>query len=318
MVPTFVTRDNEIYINDLRRYAKGTIIVPDTANLPVVTAASSDSPPIPIEGPQDSISELYSTMHAHGASDDADVQARLAVMIRDIAYRRDLMNRHILVNHIFGVGQRPGRLQESLLLENQQTMTFEFRNGSALGSSNLEFSLEARTFQGYGVAHPEVVNWLDMRRKRAAYMAPYWLTTESALSIPVSATRDVLFVNTRDKFLLITQMMASVITTGSAGDEASEYFTCELWDAKTERKLMNQPVTFNTGFGTPQYPFILDDPLLIEPNTNLRGRFQSLITDETIEVFITLVGIQIMDDPAVFSPEQLQQPAYAGMNPLGR
>lgn len=316
MVPTFLTKDGEVYINDLRRYAKGTILTPSQANLPVVTAASSQSPPIAVEGPQDAITEVFSFMGQHGSADHADVQARLTVLIRDLAYRRELMNRPVLANHVFGNGQRPLRLQESLMLENQQTTVFELKNNSASGSSNFSFSLETRTFQGFGIAHPTVIKWRNEMRMRKAYLAPYWLTSDSAISIPVGATRDVFFSNTSDKFLLLCDIMASVITTGSAGDEAAERFTFDLWDAKTNRKLMNQPVTMNTGTGTSQYPFRLDDPMLIEPKTQVTGRFQNLLSDQTIEVFFTFAGVQCMSDPATFAPGQLIQPDVSGL-PVG-
>jgi hypothetical protein len=313
MVPTFLTKDGEVYLNDLRRYAKGTIIVPTEANSPTVIAASSDSPPIAIEGPQDAISEIFSLMGHYTVGIAGDLSDRLSVMIKDIAYRRDLMNRHCLINHVFGNGNRPSRLQESLLLENQQTITFEFRNASALGSSSYKIAAETRTFQGYGVAHPHVVEWLKGMRMRKAYLAPYWWTSDDAISIPVGATRDVYFTNTSDKFLLLCEIMATVITTGSTGTEFAERFTFELWDAKTQRRMMNQPVTMNTGTGTAQYPFRLDDPLLVEPLTQLVGRFKSLVTNGTIEVFFTFNGVQCLADPSTFSPAQLVQPNAAGL-----
>jgi hypothetical protein len=320
MIPTFLTKNGEVYINDLRRYCKGTILVPAEARMPITMAALAGSPPIAVEGPQDAATEIFSLMGNFNGAAESDATKRLKVKIHDVAYRRDLMNRPILVSQVFGSGQRPGRLHESIVLEGQQTLTFEFTNSSTdQGGAevNYNMSLEARTFQSYGVAHPQVRSWLAEQRDRKAYLAPYWWTTDNDLTITAGAENDVLFTNTSDKFLLLCDILASSISANTTSSEGTEPLTFELWDAKTGRRMMNQPVTLSTGTGNVQYPFRLEDPLLVEPSTQLVARFKSLLTGVPQDVFFTFSGVQCLADPATFAQGQMTQPTYAGL-PMGR
>jgi hypothetical protein len=314
MVPTLIEVDGEIWLNELKRYAKGCVIAPPSATNPVVVAQNSLSGPVVVEGSQDGVSEVWSFQGVHGASDATDVQNRLAVVITEQATRRQLMNRQVLASQVFGHGQRPFRLCEGLLLDGQQTMVFEFYNNSAAGgNANFYMGLEGGKFQGFGLGHKKVVEYLAIARKRKAYLAPYWLTSDADISLAASGSTRAFFTNTSDKYLLIEYIMAFVITTGSAGNEAAERFEFLITDGKTKRQLSNQHVTLNTGCGTAQYPFRLRDPLIVEPSTQIMVEFNSLLTDQAQEIFFTFAGIQCFDTLAPFAPGQLIQPQHAGL-----
>jgi hypothetical protein len=311
-----------VYLNDQKRFGKGCIVVPAEANNPVITTAGSaavptQSKPIMIEGAQEAVTELFSFVGAHGAADNADVQARLAVQITDTAYRRRLMNRYILANHVFGSAQRPYRLLKTTILDSQQTLMFEFQNPSAGGSSNFRLAFEGRKFQRYGTGTRLAEAFLADKRKEMSYLYPYWLTHENTVTLTASGLSDIWFQNTSDQWLLIGKIMATSISSGAAGNEHDEAFTFDLWDPKSERLLMNQPVTMNCGTGTAQFPYHLDPPLLIEPNTRMHMRLTSLITNVSQEVFITLGGVGCYSGAALFAPAMQNQPVGAGLAPGG-
>ena len=95
---------------------------------------------------QDSACEIYSFMGRHTPTDNANTQRRLQVEITDQRYLRRLMNRPVLANHVFGTGQYPFYMYETIMLEAQQNLVFQFINPSAAGASHFQFAMEHRKF----------------------------------------------------------------------------------------------------------------------------------------------------------------------------
>jgi hypothetical protein len=315
-----VDKSGAIFLNDVKRFGKGTILVPGEANSIAVAVANSFSSPILIEGPQEAVSEFFSLQGSHMIGDPANVAARLEVQITDVAYRRRLMNRHVLANHVFGNAQRPFRLMETTILDAQQTLMFEFKNNAVSGTSNFKIALEAWKLQRYGSGLPAARAFLADNKKRMSYLYPYWLTTEAAVTIPITngGTVDVYFRNPSDQWLLLGKLMGQSIPQAVGSDpETAELFAFDLWDPKSERKLNNQPVTLNTGTGTAQFPFLLDPPLLVEPLSNIHMRLYNLLSAYTQEVFLTFAGVGCYTGAALFAPEQQNQPANAAAIPQG-
>lgn len=297
MLPVFV-KDNKgnIYLNELVRYVKGTIIVPASSQIPVVSPAAASaavpgfSPPVIVEGSEDGFSEIYSFMGEHGAADNSDVTNRLAVQITDNAWRRRLMNRDVLADHVFGNNLQPLFVPESIFLEGQQTMTFQFTNNSTAGSSNFRFALEARKFQATALSNSKVIEFLRDMRQRKAQLYPFWQTSDSAVSIPAGGTVDSFFTIDRTHTVLVLTAMGRALTTGVAGD-TQEKALVELFDPETDRPLQNQPVAFNCAAGTSRFPYVFPTGWLCPPNTKIHARFTNLITDQATEIFFTFHGV---------------------------
>jgi hypothetical protein len=318
MLPTWVNDSRgTVYINDFKRYVKGVSLVPPVGQNPLVTAAApgatvpTQSTVVIIEGGEDSVSEIFSIIGAHDAADNADVQNRLSLEILDKSYRRVFMNRPILANHVFGTPLNPFFLLESILLESQQVMALQFFNNSTLGSSNFRLQFEARKFQAAAMLKNQVTQEIARLRKRKLYLNPFWLTSEQAITLPAGGSSVAFFRNSRDYFLVLNYIMAQAITTGVAGD-TQEVFSFQLFDAKTDRPLMNQPVTMNTGTGTSAFPYVLPAPLLVEPVNAIRAQFTNLITDAPTEVFFTFHGVGIfVSDQNPWHEMQFDQPAQS-------
>lgn len=307
MVPTF-RRDSagQIWLNDERRFAKGVVLTPRTGQVPLVVAATAEGNTV-LEGPQHAVTEVYSLMGQHDAGDEQDVQNRFRVVIGDDAYRRRLMNRAILCSQVFGNGLRPFRLLETLVLEPQQTLSFRFENPSAAGPANFRLAAEGRRFDQHGEVGLKLAQrFWAAEGPRKSYLAPYWLTTENPVHLgALGSQAEALLVNGRDNSLALGYILCNVITDAEQlGGDTQEIFEFRLFDGTSNRELMNQPVTLNTGTGTAQFPFRLDPPLLVEPLTNLRVRFTALASNaRDIEIFFTLAGVQCYTGLAPFAQQ---------------
>ena len=296
MIPTWVTDPaGNVFINDLTRSVKATILVPPAAQNPLTTLAGGAlnptlSTPVIIEGGEDSMTEIFSLIGAHQAGVDADVQNRLEVEIKDSSYRRVYMNRPILANHIFGTNLQPYFLNESIFLESQQVLNLQFYNRSVGGPSVYRMALEARKFQASALANNDVTQQIGMMRRRKTFLNPFWFTSQAPVQLPAGGTVPVYFENTRDNFLVLFNIMCQTITTGVAGD-TQEIISFRIFDPRTERPLNNQPITLNTATGIARFPFQLPTALMVEPRTTLRVEMTNLITDQPTEVFFTFHGV---------------------------
>lgn len=298
MIPAWLSFKDGVYLNDLKRYVKGGFISADTTQTPVVIAAAASaaaptpSAPVIWESPSDANTELFSITGAHNTGVLADVQNRMTVFITDTAYRRRLSNRDILVNHIFGSNLAPFFLRESLFLEMQQTLMFNFFNNSTAGATSFEFLGEFRKFQATSFSRDNVTKYIGLMKERKQFLYPFWLTSNAAITIPAAGTVDAFFTGTRDIWLVLQGAIASFISTGVAGDIV-EGFSAQFFDAKTERPLQNQPVVRSCCFGNSQFPYIFPTGWVVEPNTIIRVRFTNLITDQPLELFATFLGVAL-------------------------
>jgi len=298
MLPAWIEApDGQRYLNQLKRFVKGGIIVPAPNLNPVTTpAAGTDvglSPVVTVQGMQDSACEIYALMGRHTPTDNADVIRRLQVEITDQRYLRRLMNRPVLANHVFGTGQFPVYAYETIMLEAQQNLVFQFSNPSAAGASHFQFAMEHRKFIDSNVNAAFLTRWLTENRKRKELLYPFWLTSNSAVSIPASGTRDVFFTTTQDIMLVLFEVWCDFITTGVAGD-TQEGLAFEFFNPKNGRPLQNRPVTLNCCAGRSQtnpIAYKLPCPLMVEPATNMLVKMTNLITDQPTEAFMTFFGV---------------------------
>lgn len=298
MLPAWIEApDGQRYLNQLKRFVKGGILVPGPNLNPATTpAAGVDpglSPTVTVQGMQDAACEIYSMMGRHATTDNADVVRRLQVEITDQRYLRRLMNRPVLANHVFGTGQYPIYMYETIMLEAQQNLVYQFINPSAAGDSHFQFALEHRKFIDSNVNQAFLTRWLKENRKRKELLYPFWLTSNNAVSVPASGTRDVFFTTTQDIMLVLFEVWCDFITTGVAGD-LQEGLTFEFFNPKNGRPLQNRPVSLNCCAGRSQtnpIAYKLPCPLMVEPASNMLVRMTSLITDQPTEVFMTFFGV---------------------------
>lgn len=301
LVPTWYTdrRNGAVLLNDLKRYVKFSFLTPPQIQVPLVIAAApsatipSLSPPIIIEGNEDSVSEVYSLTGFHDAAVAAVVQNRMTVNIQEIANRRTYMSpRSIPVNHIFGSRLRPGLLEESIKLEPQANLQLQFFNNSVAGATGFRFAMETGKIQASVLANPQVTATIQELRRRGLFLTPFWLTSDRAISLATAGAAGdrgtFFFTGTRDIFLYLFAIISSVIATG--GPLVQDNFEFELFDAKTSRPLQNQPILESCGTGTAQFPYYFPWSLMVEPFMQIKMNIRNLNTFP-IEVFFTFRGV---------------------------
>lgn len=302
MIPTFLKdRKGNIYLNEMARYVKGTIVAPAASQIPVVTPAMVGTVPgagttIVLEGSGDGCTELYSATGYNAATDDPYVVANLTTQITDTAWRRRLMNQPVLAAHVFGTAQQPFYLPQSIFLEMQQTLQFQFFNNSTNGPSNFSFMFEGRKFQTSALADIRTGQQIKEMRVRARQLYPYWLTTDIPISVPANGSvTTFMTVDQSIWFLGLTRMCEVVLNAGSpptwAGDK-QECVTFQLFDGQTERPLQNQPVPLNCFAGTAEFPYMMPTGFLLPPNSKIKLQVNSLLVDGgPTTVYFTIHGV---------------------------
>jgi hypothetical protein len=328
MIPRWINKkDGSVLLNDLIRYVKGGVLVPDANRTPLIIPAApsltipSSAPSVVVEAPPDAVCEIFSLTGEQDATVSADAAARMTVNITDVAYRRSLMSRHVPAQHVFGgggvngsggvPGYLPMFLRESLLLEQQQTLLFDFNNNSIVGPTSFRFMLEDRKFQATVLSRPQVTDYISAERRRKLLLQPYWLTTTAPVNINPGATIDIFFNNLRNSYFVWFDTIATFVINEAAGlgGDTVQGFTANMFDAKTERPLNNQPVPSTCMSGSSGLPFQNPTGLILEPDTLMHWQLTSLIqaaSGGSIDVFITLVGVLSYDLPTPLDTRSAQ------------
>lgn len=311
-VPTLLDKDGVVWLNPARRFAVGTVLAPNPDLIPIVAPAMSggnpgSAPPILLEGAQNAVSEVYGLVGEHDASENSDVGARLSVRIQDLAYRRTLMNRDILVDHVFGNYQLPFVLKETIGLESQQNLLFNFLNNSTAGASSYRMAARGLKIESSEETAKLVESFANELRIRKTFCMPYWITSDVAISLSSSQKRRYFFSNTKDQTLILFYIMAATIydSSGAAGD-TQEQFACKIYEGGTSRLLMNQAVTKNMVGGTAQKPYLLPMPLYLLPNNQIEIEFENLLTNKTLEIFFTFHGVSVYDGVPIWNQPGIQ------------
>ena len=247
---------------------------------------------------------------------DATGKNRLTCMIQDMAYQRYLMNNPVPVVHLFGDNQKPSMLCENLFLQINQAMRFQFYNWSTTAPASIGFAMEARKWQLEAVNnYPEVAARIKGLLARKTFISPYWLTFDintpgqALVTIPANGSANGMMTNTGSNtlFLFFAYGHAIINGDGSAGD-LGEIFSFAINDGETNRPYQNQEVTLNTGLGTAQNPYWMPHPIILKPRNLLRIKTTNLITNNTVDAFITLGGVAVLNsDTALVDPDILKE-----------
>lgn len=292
IIPNLVIDEQQnVFVNQQLRYIRGFILVPSSDRFPVVTPASSSGAPVPMIAPQEAAGKILTLNGFHAAGDNADVKARLQVEITDTKFRRTMMNRPILVNHVFGDNLQQARLPMPILFNASQAFQLRFTNGSSAGESNYYPSFKGFKIQDTEVSREDLDALLDKNEPMANFAYPFWGTLDDGFATLAASGRATKFFSlTSEMTFVIYSMMASAISTGASGD-TQELFTAEIYDPDDDVPLQSAPVTFNTGFGTAKFPYELPAPIIMGPNRKMRVDLVNLVTDQPTDVFLTFFGV---------------------------
>lgn len=370
------------WLNRMKRYALSGILVPSQENtvIPVPAAIGSNpgmSPLVPIQGPQDAFTEVYSFSGSDGSVEtgfgvinrgigtitiaggstsvvtgqgtkflsqlqpggiilylqdggpvtgvvtqvfsntSAEIAAAdfglpvgipfffytpntlsadsdLTVKIQDLAWRRYLMNRDVPAAHVFGSNRKPLFLKESILLDTNQTLLYQFLNYSNAPASFAPIA-EGRKWQYEAVKYPDVYKFLAGLRERKMYLQPYWLTLDDRfVTVPNAAGSQVngRFTCTGDITLVLFNVYASA--PGSNNSNVAQKVNVEFQDPKTDRSMQNSPINLACISGTSENPYRLPTPWIVEPQTQIKAKFTSLgLIGDVLNVSMTFHGVAI-------------------------
>lgn len=305
-VPSYLKAGNgAILLNDNLGSIRGTVLVP-AAEAVVIPASGGTTPgvlaPQFLESPSDGWCDMQSLVGFYAAATAANTQRRCLVTIQDIlTVERKLMNKPVPIEHVFGTQKNPMYLEqyaEGLLMQDLQVMTFNFSNPT-LANATFSFQSTAMKFQTSARQMPPIAQYLDELTQRRRKICPYWFAPDQqisngqpGISIPASGRGLLTYTNYLKADLIITEVMATAITTGVAGD-VNEKVTFSIQDQRTDRNLQNQPVSLNCFAGDAQFPYVLPVPIRVENNGILTVNLQNLVTDQATDVLLTFFGIRV-------------------------
>lgn len=184
------------------------------------------------------------------------------INIFDPGTRRNLMNERIHAGTLLGTARRPAILVETYLLNTENAgreLQMDYQNLS-LAQNDVEVVLHGRRW--YHRESPPDVQ-ADLRKKFGSKerTTAYWLTTErGAFVIPAAGAllAPVAPIITADDEADTEVFKITAVSTGP--------FEFRLRELASNRTLMNDFVRIENGFGTPEFPFVFQESLLIERN----------------------------------------------------
>lgn len=222
----------------------------------------------------------------------ATISPKLFVTIQDVAFRRYLMNRDVPVYHVFGDNQQPLFLIESLLLETDQTLLFQFLNYATGGRASFAPISEARKWQYEALKYDKVNQYIAGLLDRKQFIQPYWLTIDRGVSAIAAANNSQtieFFTATGDITLFLFNAYGNAFN--AAGSDVSDNILVTLSDAKTQRNICtNIPLSCFTG-SAPK-PFRFSSPWIIEPQTRIQANFTN-ISLAAADIYMTFHGAAI-------------------------
>jgi hypothetical protein len=311
-IPT-LARDKRgaVYLNPALLDAGGGVLVPRTGDNPTVVAARSGTALGQLTVLFESSSSAWEEIHAlvSNPSESGDSNRLLVQFTENHHGPRQLSNRAVNVNHVFGNANNPfycdGKFGRPLLMPPQGIISAAFLNSST-DQASLNGPLFETTRIGTRALQTSKALAAQVNREtndnRQLY--PYWFGMENniegqtnvpGITLGASARIPVTFVNRRSNLtLLITSIMATTIHTGSTGDlegvVAYEIFT--PWE---EIALQSQPVALNCGSGIGSFPHRLDAPLRVGPKETLKVVFTNLITNASVDLFWSFFGLAVSE-----------------------
>jgi hypothetical protein len=221
----------------------------------------------------------------------ADVRDRMCVEITDNAFTRRLMNRPIPVVHVFGTPQKPGFLDETIILQGNQSLTMRFYNHSAALYGSFAPTVEIAKFGTEAENNVQIHKLIRKQWARKRFIQPYFLTLDNGYIQAAASSKASGFMTVTGEIrLFLFKLFGHAITTGSTGN-IQEKVRIKLWSMRTQRPLMNTWVTLNGLCGTAQNPYVLPNPLIVEPQDQIRVEVENLVTNGTTDLYLTFGGV---------------------------
>jgi hypothetical protein len=160
-----------------------------------------------------------------------------------------------------------------------------FRNLNATQSNQIRFVLSGRRW--YQLQAPwKIANRMEEIFREGARTFPYFFTTDQFVTLDALGSLSPVMRFGDDSFVEWSKGMAK--STGG--------FTVRIMETATQKRLMESPVINTLAFGTGEFPFLMREDSLFEPNYQLTFELTDL-SNAVNDVWITLGCRKIKVDP---------------------
>lgn len=285
-------KDGTFITNKLKSFVRPFFLTPDSPNQEMALAGGvgqQATQPISIsqEGPFQALSLLMQSDNFTATGDHL-----CTVMITDAGSRRQLMNRPIHANTIFGTPEFPMVLSERLLLHEERSLVIRLQN-LGVGANDVRPVLAGRRIYQSSANIGDLDEWVIKNLKRTEVTMPYFLTTQNEIEdLAHNTPTTFIFPSASDSFMevfAITGIAYDVVAGTPTGT-----FDIIFRDAKTRREIESGPMSDALVVGTGLQPFRLPESWVIEPRQNIEIELtNTTASTEDIDVYLTLIGRKV-------------------------
>jgi hypothetical protein len=214
--------------------------------------------------------------------------AYFTVLLKEVGEVRQFMNRACHVRTIFGTGQTPALLREPYYFLSQHNISIQCDKISG-GATSARFYLNGNQYypwspeflrkpESKAMLTAEIQRWLKRRKK----VTPYWLTTDTPVSLAGNAVGEFSAKVGDDGSVELYTIAA--VATGN--------FRIQISEVKTKQLLMNAFITQQNGIGTANFPTLLPMAYMLPAGYRLRIVIQD-VSGLANNVFLTFGGRKI-------------------------
>ncbi len=301
-IPTWIKDPDSglVVVNELKKYVKPFWLTTDPNPITLAAGELSDWIPMVIDGKGhfEIFDAFFVSQRAEGFTVelfDPGNQGR---------ERPILMNREVHVATIASGGGttlpltgslpvssspgRPFRWPQSFFMNvvsGTGAIMARFRNLNTTQSNQIRFTLSGRRW--YHLQAPwKIANRMEEIFREGARTFPYFFTTDGFVTLTALGTASPVVRFGDDGFVEWSKGMA--VSTGG--------FTVRILETATQKRLMESPVINTLAFGNGEFPFLMWEDALFEPNYQLTFELVDL-SNAANTIWITLGCRKIKVDP---------------------
>lgn len=301
-IPTWIKDPDSglVVVNELKKYVKPFWLTTDPDPLTLAAGEVSDWIPMVIDGKGhfEIFDAFFVSQRAEGFTVelfDPGNQGR---------ERPILMNREVHVATIASGGGttlpltgslpvasspgRPFRWPQSFFMNvvsGTGSIMARFRNLNTTQTNQIRFTLSGRRW--YHLQAPwKIANRMEEIFREGARTFPYFFTTDQHVSLTALGTSSPVLRFGDDAFVEWSKGMA--VSTGG--------FTVRILETATQKRLMESPVINTLAFGSGEFPFLMWEDALFEPNYQLTFELVDLSNAVNV-IWITLGCRKVKVDP---------------------
>jgi hypothetical protein len=284
------SEDGKLYINDVKRFVRPFFLTPDAPNQTLALAAAANSQayaPMTVtqEGPFQGYS-LVMQSDRFGLVGDHEA----TVLITDSGSRKQMMNRPVHANTIFGTPGFPMTLPERMFLHQNRSLTIRYQNLFA-NANNLRPVISGRRLYQSSAESGMFDKEIKKLTKRTLVTTPYFLTTTEDITAQTVAQGAVSYFLPTDADAYMEVFKISAVAYDATLGTLTGEFDIIIRDAETRRELETGNMSNLLICGNGLTPFILAESWLVRP----KQRIEVVITNTTatgnpLTAYLTFIG----------------------------